>query len=155
MKISKPSRKEHHSSKANITSLIDIALSLVIFFIVTLPAMLESGIFVKAPGVEKVSGGPSDEFKVSIYLKQDGTYYLNDEQVATKETIGELKDAIGQRIEELLMRSTSKLVIVKADGEVSHGAVVEMLDLAKQKEAAKLALIQGKRFQETDTGGGK
>jgi biopolymer transport protein ExbD len=141
MRIRKPSRKAHRSGEAQITSLVDIALSLVIFFIVTLPALLESGIFVKAPGV--ISGGvtdQSDEFKVAIYLRADGTYLLNEEPIE--------KEQIGPLIELLLQRSVDKMVVVRADGRVSHGDVVEILDLAKEKKAIKLALLRGKPLEE-------
>jgi len=141
MRIRKPSRKAYRSGEAQITSLVDIALSLVIFFIVTLPALLESGIFVKAPGV--ISGGAtdqSDEFKVAIYLRADGTYLLNEEPIE--------KERIGPLIELLLQRSVDKMVVVRADGGVSHGDVVEILDLAKEKKAVKLALLRGKPLEE-------
>lgn len=141
MKIRKPSRKAHPSGEAQITSLVDIALSLVIFFIVTLPALLESGIFVKAPGVREVGGAESvDEFKVAIYLRADGTYLLNDEPIQ--------KEKLGPLIELLLQRSVEKMVVVRADGAVSHGNVVEILDLAKEKKALKLALLRGKPMEE-------
>lgn len=143
MRARKVSRKEHRRGAANVTSLVDIALSLVIFFIVTLPALLESGIFVKAPGVKRLEGQtPGDEFKVSLYLKsEDGIniqYILNEKEYP--------KEQLPTLIERLLQRSVSKLVIVRADGVVPHGAVVEMLDLAKQKKADKLALIKGQEF---------
>jgi biopolymer transport protein ExbD len=141
MKIRKPSRKSHPSGEAQITSLIDIALSLVIFFIVTLPALLESGIFVKAPGIENVGGADqADEFKVTIYLRADGVYLLNEEPVE--------KEQLGPLIELLLQRSVDKMVIIRADGAVSHGDVVEILDLAKEKKAVKLALLRGKELEE-------
>jgi len=139
MKLSKVSRKGHSSGRANVTSLVDIALSLLIFFIVTLPVLLESGIFVRIPvGIVRSSGSDIDEFKVALYLKAepDGThYYLNEEPIEKKD--------IGPLVEALLQRSTSKLVVVKADGAVTHREVVEMLDLAKQKEAERLAILRG------------
>lgn len=141
MRIRKPSRKAHPSGEAQITSLVDIALSLVIFFIVTLPALLESGIFVKAPGVTPVGSTEQvDEFKVAIYLKADGTYLLNEEPIE--------KEQMGPLIELLLQRSVDKMVVVRADGAVSHGDVVEILDLAKEKKALRLALLRGKPLEE-------
>jgi biopolymer transport protein ExbD len=144
MRIRKPDKRSHVAGQANITSLVDVALSLVIFFIVTLPALLESGIFVKAPGVQTVGGADQgSEFKVAIYIRADGTYFLNDEPVQ--------KDKIPALVELLLQRSVDKLVVVRADGAVSHGAVVEILDMAKDKKAGKLALLRGVPLQE---GGG-
>jgi biopolymer transport protein ExbD len=149
MKTRKPSKKSRPSGEAQITSLCDVALSLVIFFIVTLPALLESGIFVRAPGVQQVGGAETgDEFKVAIYLRADGAYILNDEIVE--------KEKLGALIELLLQRSVDKMVVVRADGAVSHGDVVEILDLAKEKKAAKLALLRGKPMpMPLEEGGGE
>ncbi len=137
MRIKRPTRKEHRRGQANVTSLVDISLSLVIFFIVTLPVLMESGIMVKSPSVAIVGKTEqADEFKVSIYIKEDGTIILNESPV-TKE---QLETLVG----ELLKRSIEKLVVVRADGAVMHERVVEVLDLAKQKGAMRLALIRGK-----------
>ncbi|MBD3284989.1 hypothetical protein GF359_01310 [candidate division WOR-3 bacterium] len=146
MRIRKPSRRVIKSGEANVTSLVDIALSLVIFFIVTLPALLESGIFVRAPGVTNVGASdPADDVKVSIYMRHlpgdQIVYELNKEPVERVELPG--------LMEALLARSADKIVMVRADGAVSHGRVVDVLDLAKQKEAQSLALLRGKPIEET------
>ncbi len=132
------------SGKADVTSLTDIALSLVIFFIVTLPAFFESGIFVKAPAAKTVRGkkNPGTEFKVFIYLKNDGTTVLNDKVYAKG-------DSVGLLIEELLKRSPSKLAIIRADGGVDHVEVVKMMDLVKQKGAIRIALLRGAQYKES------
>ncbi len=136
MKVRKPERRVNRKSEAVITSLVDVALCLILFFIVTIPSLLESGIFVKAPGVQTVGGADAgSEFKVAIYVRADGAYFLNDEPVQ--------KEKIPSLVELLLQRSVSKLVVVRADGSVPYGTVVEMLDLAKEKKASKLALIRG------------
>jgi biopolymer transport protein ExbD len=144
MKVRKVEKKSHPQGEANVTSLVDIALSLVIFFIVTLPALLESGIFVKAPGVTNVTGQQAgDDVKVSIYVRElaDGSvqYELNKEPMEF--------DKLGPLVEALLDRSAEKTVVIRADGGVSHGSVVKVLDLAKRKNAAKLALLPGKPLE--------
>jgi len=146
MKIRKPKKRASQTGEANVTSLVDIALSLVIFFIVTLPALLESGIFVRAPGVQNVGGqDPGDDVKVSIYIRSlpgdQIVYELNKEPVERIELPG--------LMEALLARSADKIVMIRADGAVSHGHVVDVLDLAKRKEAASLALLRGKPIEET------
>lgn len=145
MRIRKPKKKFTSSGEANVTSLVDIALSLVIFFIITLPALLESGIFVKAPGVTQVGGDdPGDDVKVSIYLRAlpDGevVYELNKEVIE--------KDELPGLMEALLLRSADRIVMIRADGSVSHGEVVEVLDWAKLKGANSLALLRGKPIEE-------
>lgn len=125
------------AGKPNITSLVDVALSLVIFFIVTLPLLLETGIFIKAPTMQLVSRDqPGTEFKVHIYLTEGGEYFLNEQSV-TREELEDLT-------EKLLKRSIEKLAVIRADGAVVHERVVEVLDMVRQKGALKLALVRGK-----------
>jgi len=153
MKIRKPKTKVGRSAVQILTSCVDIALSLVIFFVVTLPALLESGIFVKSPGVALMGGAdPGDDVKVSLYLMAlpngEVAYELNKEIVQREELEGYM--------EALLARSADKIVMVRADGAVSHGQVIYVLDLAKMKGAGSLALLKGKPLpEETATEGGK
>ena len=49
-----------------LNSLVDIALSLVIGFIVTIPLFFESGIFVNTPGVAKASAGDVSDIIICV-----------------------------------------------------------------------------------------
>jgi len=120
-----------------LNSLVDIALSLVIGFIVAIPLFFESGIFVNAPGVAPGSATEVSDIKVNIHLLNDGGILLNEEPV-TYEKLDEL-------LPQLLARSLEKRVIVSADSEVTYERVVQILDLAKQKGAGELALLRSRR----------
>ncbi|KPJ73152.1 hypothetical protein AMJ52_04205 [candidate division TA06 bacterium DG_78] len=120
-----------------LNSLVDIALALVIGFIVAIPLFFESGIFVNAPGVAKAEASEVSEIKVNIHLRDDGTILLNEETV-TYEQLTEL-------LPELLARSLGRKVIVSTDAEVRYERVIQILDLAKQHGAGELALLREKR----------
>lgn len=120
-----------------LNSLVDIALSLVIGFIVTIPLFFESGIFVNAPGVAQAAAGDVSDIKVNIHIRDDGTLLLNEE-VVTYERLEEL-------LPELLARSVQRKVIISTDPEVREGQVVQILDLAKQQGAGELALLRSRR----------
>jgi biopolymer transport protein ExbD len=123
-----------------LNSLVDIALSLVIGFIVTIPLFFESGIFVNAPGVAQAAAGDVSDIKVNIHILDDGTLLLNEELV-TYERLEEL-------LPELLARSVQRRVIISTDPGVTEGQVVQILDLAKQKGAGELALLRSRRASE-------
>ena len=117
-----------------LNSLVDIALALVIGFIVSIPLFFESGIFVNAPGVAKGAPGEVSDIKVNIHLLDDGGILLNEESV-TYEQLEKL-------LPELLARSLERKVIISTDPNVRYKRVIKILDLAKQKGAAELALLR-------------
>jgi biopolymer transport protein ExbD len=120
-----------------LNSLVDIALSLVIGFIVTIPLFFESGIFVNTPGVAKAGASDVSDIKVNIHLLDDGSILLNEE-IVSYERLAEL-------LPELLARSVARKVIVSTDANVRYEQVITVLDLAKQKGAGQLALLRSKR----------
>jgi biopolymer transport protein ExbD len=122
-----------------LTSIVDIALALVIGFIVALPFFFESGIFVSQPGVVKAEAGQASDVKVNIFLTNDGKIILN-ERTMTKQELTDL-------LPKLLARSMSKQVIIGSDDRVRYDDVVQILDLAKQAGAANLCLIRTAKKQ--------
>ncbi len=133
-------RRLHFASEPQgliLNSLVDIALALVIGFIVSIPLFFESGIFVNAPGVAKGAPGEVSDIKVNIHLLDDGGILLNEEQV-TYEQLEKL-------LPELLARSLERKVIISTDPNVKYKRVIKILDLAKQKGAAELALLRSRK----------
>ncbi|MGQ9465279.1 MAG: ExbD/TolR family protein [bacterium] len=120
-----------------LNSLVDIALSLVIGFIVAIPLFFESGIFVNAPGVASGAATEVSDIKVNIHLLHDGGILLNEEPVSYEK--------LEELLSQLLARSLEKKVIVSADTEVTYERVIQILDLAKQKGAGELALLRSIR----------
>lgn len=122
--------------KVPITPMINVALLLVLFFMMSAPAIFLSSIEVKNPSLMGSSGGEATELKVNVYIDEDGNIHLNDELIEWKE--------FPQRVAELLARSTSRVVVVSAAPDIPIQKVVTVLDIAKQKGAIKLALLRRK-----------
>lgn len=119
-----------------LNSLVDIALALVIGFIVTIPYFFESGIFVNTPSVTKAAAGQATDIKANIHLLDDGQILLNQEDV-TYEKLQEL-------LPQLLARSVERKVTITADRYVIYNQVIKILDLAKQSGAGQLCLLRKK-----------
>ncbi|HID32352.1 MAG TPA: biopolymer transporter ExbD [bacterium (Candidatus Stahlbacteria)] len=115
-----------------LNSLVDIALALVIGFIITIPYFFESGIFVNTPAVAK--GGQASDIKANIHLSDDGRIILNEE-VVSYEKLQEL-------LPELLKRSVERKVTITSDKHVLYDDVIRILDLAKQSGAGQLCLLR-------------
>jgi biopolymer transport protein ExbD len=131
---------ERPKNELILTSLVDVALSLVIGFMVAMPLFFETGIFVSAPGVARAAKSePGSDIKANIYLTDDGRTMLNESQV-TPEQLAEL-------LPKLLDRSVEKRVIIATDDHVVYDRVMHVLDLAKQSGAADLALLRRRKAQ--------
>jgi biopolymer transport protein ExbD len=138
-----------HREELIITSLVDIALCLVLGFMVSMPAFIESGIFVTSPSVTR--GGetasqapaPADDIKVNIFLSDptpgnpDGKIFLNEEEVT--------KDYLIKTLPALLARSADRKVIIGTDFNVVYDRVIRVLDWAKQAGAGQLCLLRRAR----------
>lgn len=128
------------SGALNLTSLVDIALSLVIGFIVSVPLFFETGIFVSAPGVARAGADdPATDVKANVYLDDDGTIVLNEATVTERQLV--------ELLPKLLERSVERKVIVSAGEFVKYDRVIRVLDVAKQSGAADLALLRRRRAQ--------
>jgi biopolymer transport protein ExbD len=131
-------RGRQTSNELNLTSLVDIALSLVIGFIVSVPLFFETGIFVSAPGVARAGATEEgSDIKANVYIDDNGTILLNESPV-TYEQLREL-------LPKLLARSVERKVVVASGEQVKYDIVMRVLDVAKQSGAADLALLRKRR----------
>jgi biopolymer transport protein ExbD len=129
---------ERRKDELILTSLVDIALCLVLGFLVAMPLFFETGIFVSAPGVARAGvGEQGTDVKANIFLTDDGRILLNESEVS----IAQLSDLLPK----LLDRSRERRVVVATDDNVVYDRVMKVLDLAKQSGAADLALLRTKR----------
>jgi biopolymer transport protein ExbD len=121
-----------------LTSLVDIALCLILGFLVAMPLFFETGIFVSAPGVARASSGEQGtDVKANIFLTNDGRILLNESEVSVEQ--------LSDLLPKLLDRSRERRVVVATDDQVVYDRVMRVLDLAKQSGAADLALLRKRR----------
>ena len=118
----------------SITSLIDVVLLLLIFFMLTTNFVEQPGMKLDLPETESTVGESTDELTVTI--SADGIIYLGNEQIA----LDSLKAALQKYTEE---NNTSSLVL-KADKATPHGTVVQVMDIAKMSGLEKLIIASEK-----------
>lgn len=108
---------EHSLSSLRLTPLIDIVFLLLIFFMVSTTFTVQPGLQIELPS----SGGEvevPDERQV-ISLTHRGDLYLNDVEIKPEKLRNKLSEG-------------KKPLIVRADKRVSHGRMVEILDLIRE-----------------------
>ncbi|HEX9859705.1 MAG TPA: biopolymer transporter ExbD [Nitrospirota bacterium] len=114
----------------NVTPLVDVALVLLIIFMVTTPLMMNEAFKVKLP--EAATAEPQVEQTTTISVAPGNVVYLNEAQVS----LDDLEGLLASR----MASSPDKTVVIKADKNVLHGFVVQVLDKAKEAGALKLAI---------------
>ncbi|RKZ11778.1 hypothetical protein DRQ50_13010 [bacterium] len=125
------------NNEANITPLADVTTTLIVVFLITMPAMLWNGIQVNSAeaGSEQAVITPTeatDDGLLTVAVTPEGIT-LNG---ITMEP-GELETELTARLAE---RSDKTVVIVPHD-DVILGLVVEVLDIAKASGAENLAML--------------
>ncbi len=133
-------RRRHDERRRNdgliINSLVDVALSLVIGFMVSMPVFFENGIFVSAPGVAQAGGSvPSgSDIKANIFLTDDGRIMLNEVPVS--------EDSLRVLLPRLLDRSVARRVVISNEEHVLYDKVIMVMDMAKQVGANDVAWLR-------------
>jgi biopolymer transport protein TolR len=123
-------------AEPNVVPLCDILLVLLIIFMVVTP-LIKKGINVKLPEAAHTSVQPEPGQMITVYIKADGTIYLNDEEVTNLE---KLPTMIEDKIEEIKQSEKSK-VLLKADEDIVYGKVTEVMDKIRRSQIEIVGLI--------------
>ncbi len=112
----------------NVTSLIDVLFLLLIFFMISTTFLSQPAIKMELPKARH-----SDIVRqkpLVVYIDQFGKVFLNDEPMEIP--------LLGEALRRKLNESTDKALVLKADSRVSHGNVIEVLDIVKGAGVKKL-----------------
>lgn len=137
MSVKKRGKLANGNNEANITPLADVTTTLIVVFLITMPAIMWNGIQVNQAeaGTENTIVQPKDvqdDELLTVSVIPEGID-LNGEKM----TITELEQELPWR---LAMREDKTVVIIPHD-DVALGQVVEVLDVAKASGAESLALL--------------
>jgi biopolymer transport protein ExbD len=118
----------------NIINLVDVLLLLLIFFMITTTFNKKSELSVQLP---EASGAASaqDAKKVEIVITANGNYTVNDRGLVNTEL-----ETLKAALREVAQGDTAQPLIITADGNTPHQAVVRAMDAAGQLGFAHLSL---------------
>jgi biopolymer transport protein ExbD len=122
---------ENIMSEINMTPLIDIMLVLLIIFMVTSTAALESGLDIELPKTQITNEKKQDEILI-ITLDKEGKVAIQGKQVPD----AELSTIITNKLKELKTES----VILEGDTKAFLGKAVELMDIAKGAGAKNFSI---------------
>jgi len=116
-------------AEINITPLTDIFLVLLIIFMITSSAMIESGGKVNLP---KAVATKSETRGTTVTLTPKKEIYLNQKKVT--------EDTLEPALKEALAASAEKLVILRGDKDVLFGDTVKVMSIIKRAGASEIAI---------------
>ena len=122
MKLRPGSRPE---PEINLTSLIDVVLLLLVFFMVTTSFVRESELTIRLPQVDESAERSADKPVLEITVSATGRYFVNDRAL-----IDSRPETLTAAILKLIPDLDVDGVTITADAEASHQSVVTAMDVA-------------------------
>jgi biopolymer transport protein ExbD len=116
-------------SEINITPLTDIFLVLLIIFMITSSAMIESGGKVNLP---KAVATQSESRGTTVTLSPKREIFVNQKKVSEEGLEAALKD--------VLNANANKIVILRGDKDVLLGDTVKVMSIIKRAGASEIAI---------------
>jgi biopolymer transport protein TolR len=129
-------RHEEGIFEPNMTPLIDVSLVLVVILMVATPLAFQSSIAVQRAaqaGRRAAILASTDRIEITILSLE--TVVVNRSQIP--------RSILPNLLKPLLEASASKVVVVRCEDGVSHGAFVSVLDEAKACGATQIAVMGG------------
>ena len=120
-------------SEINITPLTDVFLVLLIIFMITSSALIESGAKVNLPRASQTTEEPRS---IVVTVTERNEISVNGRRVSEQE--------LRKALEKELAKSTDKTVIFEGDKNVLLGETVKVLDMAKKAGAEKISIAAEK-----------
>ena len=118
------------SAEINVTSLVDVVLTLLVIFMITAP-MMQGGVEVRVPRA-RTESVPSDEGLV-VSIDRAGQIYVGSARVDWEE--------FETLFPQLVREKGASSVYLRADEGVPYGSVVRVLGAMKAADVASVGLI--------------
>ncbi len=132
--------KEPVQASPNVVPLCDVLLVLLIIFMIVTP-LVQKGVDLTLPTAINSVTMPNESSKmVVLYIRKDGTLYLNQE----KTTI----DKLSSKLEEAFLSSENdKRLYLRADGELEYGKLLDLYETIRNAGYENIAIITDKKTE--------
>jgi biopolymer transport protein ExbD len=122
MNLSSPSREE---PEINLTSLIDVVLLLLVFFMITTSFVRESKIGIRLPEASSTDQVEIQDGAMVISVTAQGTYLVNGRALLDNRPV-----TLESAMRMLAGDNPGHQITVSADAEASHQDVITAMDIA-------------------------
>ena len=117
-------------SGINVTPLVDVVLVLLIILMVSSTYIVAQTLKVQLPKSKSTDG--QAEKPVTIVVKKDGGLMIDEKTASEPEVVARLK--------AVMAVDPDSNIVVSADKETQHGAVVHVMDICKEAGVTKFAI---------------
>ena len=114
----------------NVTPMVDVVLVLLVIMMVSATYIVAQSLKVELPKTASSDDAPPET--ATVTLTKEGKTLFNEEEVS--------EAVLLDKLEGLHAKSPDLSLVVSADQEVHHGAVVHIIDVAKGKDITKFAI---------------
>ena len=130
--------REHKMQEINVMPLVDVALTLLIIFMVATP-MMNNVIKVELPSSRIDDGAPQThtQEEIVVYIDKEKKIYLNGQEYSL--------DNLLKALQKMVKKDSDEVVFVKADQAVSYGIVIDLVDTIKIAGGIKYVALATKR----------
>lgn len=118
----------------NLTALIDVVFTLIIFFVVTTSFNNRSALKITLPSSEASQSSPQTR-PLLILIDRAGNYYVG-ETALVRNDLSSLKEAIGQQAGT----DKERTIVIQADAKTSHQSVITAMDAIGQLGFSRLSI---------------
>ena len=112
------------------SSLTDIVLLLVIFFLLTSQFVIQTGVKVKLPGSQ--TNEKSEPTQLIVTITAENAFYIGSEQIGINQ--------LATKIQESLQLHKQNSLIIRADKTVQIDYVIKVIDAAKSVGIGKFTI---------------
>lgn len=124
-------KRQHRKLNLDITPLVDVIFLLLIFFMISTTFLSYNEIKVKLPEAavesKQMNTGP-----IEITITRENKIYIDKKIVKPTDLLTSLQQRIAT--------TTDKTLVIRADGQVKHQVVVQVMDTAKLAGIDKLSI---------------
>src|SRR5262245_34877578 len=128
----------------NVTPLVDVMLVLLIIMMLVAP-LIQQGVAVRLPVAANRADKPETQEQTVIAISANKEIYLNAELTAAEQLPTKIKEALEDK--------KDKIVLIKADKDVSYGTVMQAMDALRDAGIEDIGLITDPVAQTSASGG--
>ena len=131
-------QRGHAMQEINVMPLVDVALTLLIIFMVATP-MMNNVIKVELPSSRIDDGMPQShtQQELTVYIDKNRKVYLNGKEYSL--------DGLLKTLQKTVKKGSDEIVFVKADQAVPYGKVIDLVDTIKVTGGIKYVALATKR----------
>ena len=125
--------KRQRDVEVNLTPLIDVVFLLLIFFMVSTTFISESSIDISLPVSATADTTIDANNNLELSLKSDGTVFIGERSLGAfnPEKIQSVLTAVAEK-------ATSPILVISADADISHQAVISVMDAARKAKLIRV-----------------